>query len=247
MLNDAVFHPLGKCFTEGNNRLTMQNFSIKQWSVWDLTENQEFAGYQHVYSGQPVLQGIKPMVKRRMPSLAKPIHELSKDTTQMPTVYASKNAELSKTIKIIRQFGGDISPTMFSMSVHNAIPGMLSVIDHDESPYTVIDSMSGVVEMAVFEAISLLTKYETIRVVYFEEATAAEFLDQTESADLAVVLQIIIAAGHQFSLETNPIPNANKPKTSSNALIKDYLSFLQGDVDNVTHQYARNSWLWKRS
>ncbi len=223
----------------------MQKFSIKQWSAWDLTDSGELADYRNTYSGQPALSGVKSMVKRRMPPMAKAIHELSKDDSPMPIIYASKNAELSKTIKIIRQFGGDISPAMFSMSVHNAIPGLLSVVGHDDSLYSVIDSMSGVVEMAVLEALSLLTAHQSVKVVYFEEPILSEFSDKNLDPNLGVVLKLIVKAGNEMTLHCEP-NESNKPSSQSHAVIKGFLAFLQGDLDNISHNYVRNSWLWQR-
>lgn len=224
----------------------MQKFSIKNWSAWDLTSSQELGGYHQVQSGLPEMAGVKPMVKRRMPALAKVMHELASTVPLMPCVYASKNAELSRTIKIIRQYGGDISPTLFSMSVHNAIPGMLSVVNQDDSPYTVIDSMSGVVEMALLEAVSMLDQYDAVKVVYFEEPTADEYIEINKQPDFALVMQLVVTAGNAYSLCQVPKEQKSAHHEQSNLLIKEYLSLLQGDTQQVIQHHARHSWHWRR-
>ncbi len=224
----------------------MQKFSIEQWAAWDLSGEGELAAFPACLNGVPAMAGVGAMVKRRMPIMAKAMYELSDADAHMPTVYASKNSELTRTIKLIRQFGGDLSPALFSMSVHNAIPGLLSVVRQDHSPYTVIDSMSGVVEMAVLEAVSLLKQYPAIKVMYFEEPTVTEFKQLNVTSDLGVVLKLIVTAGDSISLRHEPPAKPSIPADQSNTHIKKQLAFLQGDSNRFVHQYARLSWLWER-
>ncbi len=228
----------------------MQNrhkFSIKNWALWEVSDSVEFSGMQAVRTGQPELRGIKPLVKRRMPPLARSIHELDCDNEPMPAVYASKNGELSRTIKLIRQFGGDLSPALFSMSVNNAIPGLLSVINKDKSPYTVVDSMSGVIEMAVLEAMMMLNNHPAVRIIYFEEPTADDFFDKVDRPDLGLVMMLVIESGTAFTLSIDPNSSQEMKYHSSNQNIKDYLSLFSGDQDSVIHDNGRISWKWKRS
>ncbi len=224
----------------------MLNFSIKQWALWDLSESAEFIGQEATYSGKPELIGVKPMVKRRMPMLARAIYELTQGHKQMPIVYASKNGELSRTIKLIRQFGGDLSPALFSMSVNNAIPGLLSVIGEDNSSYTVIDSMSGVIEMAVYEAVSLLDQHAAIKVVYFEESSCPELAENLSNPDLGLVFFMVIKPGDTFSLRVTGEAISDYVSHNSNINIKDYLALLNGQTNSIQHSNARNTWYWER-
>ncbi len=226
----------------------MQKFAIKKWAMWDFSVSDEFSDFSRVSKGQPVLAEIKPMVKRRLPPLAKAIQEINinEDLATMPCVYASKNGELSRTIKLIRQYGGDLSPTMFSMSVHNAIAGLLSVINADHSPYTVIDSMSGAIEMAVFEAVTLLRDNNAVKVLYFEESTDEDMSAMMADEDQAMVLMFVVERGDEFSVEISTQGTSHEPLNHSNRLIKKILSLLEGRVDQVVQAHGRVTWVWKR-
>ncbi len=226
----------------------MQKFAIKKWAMWDFSVSDEFSSFSRVSKGQPVLAEIKPMVKRRMPPLAKAIQEINTNEglAAMPCVYASKNGELSRTIKLIRQYGGDLSPTMFSMSVHNAIAGLLSVINDDNSPYTVIDCMSGAIEMAVFEAVTLLRDNDAVKVLYFEESTDEDMSAMVADEDQAMVLMFVVERGDDLSVEINDQGTSNEPLNRSNRLVKKILSLLEGRVNQVVQAYGRVTWVWKR-
>lgn len=225
----------------------MYQFSVEKWGLWDSSES--FTQQQNVFSGEFELSNIKPMVKRRMPVLAKQIYGISDNLAlaPMPTVYASKNAELNRTIKLIRQYGGDLSPANFSMSVHNAIPGLLSVISTDNSPYTVIDSMSGVLEMAIVEAIGLLSEHSCIRVVYFEEVTPELFTSIISEQDIPMVLVMELKQGKDFSLISLPIDDPSPVNNVSNEHLQKYLAVLNSENSQADITYMRNRWSWVRN
>lgn len=224
----------------------MQKFSIKTWAAWDLSDINGSNQCPRVFSGEPKPVDIAPMVRRRMPKISKAIYLLNEFccSQKIPAIYASKNAELSRTLKIIRQYNSNLSPTLFSMSVNNAIPGLLSVLNKDKSPYSVIDSMSGVVEMALFEAVAQLKQNEAVKVVYFEESTIPEFTTIQTSLDTAFALMIVIERGDEWSLRISK--DKEKGLAQADSPTANYIKLLQGEIDSLTTQYDRIQWNWER-
>lgn len=181
--------------------------------------------------------------------MAKQIQEINQtlDFPCVPTVYASKDAELSRTIGLIRQYGHDMSPASFSMSVHNAIPGLLSVINKDSSPYSVIDSMNGALEMAVVEATTLLEQYHQVKVVYFEEQTTEVLQPIMFEKDIPMILVLLLKKGNGFTLKTEVRDDARYVNNTSNAELLDLLTMLQGDREKIELNYQRNHWIWAQN
>lgn len=225
----------------------MYQFSVEKWAFWDRLDTLEAS--ENIFTGQPELAGINPMVKRRMPVMAKQIQQINQQMSipAVPTVYASKNAELSRTIELIRQYSGDLSPASFSMSVHNAIPGLLSVINKDNSPYTVVDSMDGVLEMAMVEAYTLLQDHPWIKVIYFEERNAEVLQPLIDQKDIPMVLMLLISKGDQFSLSSKPISEQVYQSNTSNTKLFDFLAVLKGEQTQTDNSYQRTCWSLSRA
>ena len=221
----------------------MIQFNINQYHFWDPSERIHGDRVMH---GQPELPGVKPLVKRRMPLLAKAIHAINEAAGlhHLPTVFASQNAELSRTIKLVRQFGADLSPAMFSMSVNNAIPGLLSVIAEDNAPYTVIDSMSGLLEMALFEAMAQLNDHPKVKVVCFEEPTNEAHLDLVSQTDVGGVLVLVIEPGQGTSI--TPSKMAEGSAEHGPLRIIDYHGFLSQATTKLQNRCGRIGWDWQQ-
>jgi len=228
----------------------LHSFNLKSWAAWGIGELAEITKLEKIKNGTPLLENIPPMVKRRMPMLAKYIFELNTilddslsiktPKTAIPTVYASKNAELKRTFNIIRSFTGDVSPAQFSMSVHNAIAGLLSVINKDNSVYTVIDSMSGTLEAAVIEAISLLSEYDYVKVIYFDEDLPDELNSSFIGNNKPVAMCLLIEKGQQISLESS----ANHKNIESNENLIDLVEFFTLKTSSYTTINPRLIWTW---
>ncbi len=218
-------------------------FTIDNWSIWDLDENLK-TDHINIYRGKANPSDLPAMTKRRMPPLARAMYCLQNTMSDayLPTIYASKHAELSRTIGLIRQFGSELSPLHFSMSVNNSIPGLLSVIEKNKQPYTVIDSLSGIIEMAVFEAYSWLTKYDKVRVIYFEEKTQELIRNSFPVNDTALVLAMDISKGKKWSLSSNKQQSVAKDFTDG----EGYAQLLSGQLNRLLSKSQRLEWLWQR-
>lgn len=221
----------------------MISFTIENWAIWDLDENLEIS-HENIYRGKANPSALSAMTKRRMPPLARAMYCLQTTMSDafLPTIYASKHAELSRTIGLIRQFGSELSPLHFSMSVNNSIPGLLSVIEKNKQPYTVIDSLSGVLEMAVFEACSWLTKHYKVRIIYFEEKTQEFIRNSFPVNDMAMVIAIDISKGKDWSLSSNKQQSAAKDLIDTTG----YVRLLTGEIDQLLTQSQRLEWLWQK-
>ena len=81
----------------------MISFQIDGWCLWDLDNNISIK-HPNIRQGRANPDNVPAMVKRRMPPLAKAMFKAEQQLSDkfMPTIYASKHAELSRTIGLIK-------------------------------------------------------------------------------------------------------------------------------------------------
>ncbi len=223
-------------------------FKLHAWSCCFPESSQEHLEIENCLYGKPELANLSPMVKRRMPLVAKAMAALDDeiDGHQLPAVYASKNAELSRTIKLIRQFDQDLSPAMFSMSVNNAIPGLLSVNNKNRHPYTVIDSLSGLLPMAFIEASTLLQSFPQVKVMIFEEKSSDEFSQKFGIQDACFAAAFVISLGDELSLTLKESINPNVALNHiDDGFHTDCIPFFNRQAVTMEQQTRRQHWLWQ--
>lgn len=209
-------------------------FNITDWFYW---------GEYYLDNNEPnikkvekkvELTGISSLQKRRFPDVAKKINAffLAANTKNEPIIYTSKYGQLAKTMAIIRGFADEVSPAKFSMSVHNAIPGLLSATHQSKIPYQTIDSMAGMIEMAMFEASSLLNKHPAVNVVYFDESLSSAFYSQQNNAlndaeieNNSVVLALRLTAGSTYGLQQQAHDNQQLVKDEDQNRV-EFVNFL---------------------
>lgn len=89
--------------------------------------------------GQPDLGFLEPSQRRRLSRLARGAFHCA---GRLPAagdfrlVFASRHGESERTLAILRDLaaGVDVSPAQFSMSVHNAVPGLVSILRGSRGP-----------------------------------------------------------------------------------------------------------------
>ncbi len=86
------------------------------------------------------------------------------------TVFASRFGEWGQTVKLIKQFYADkeMSPAGFASSVHNATPGILSVIKHNTMSYITVAAGERTIGEAITEA---FIGPKPVLFIYAEERT----------------------------------------------------------------------------
>ncbi len=111
-------------------------FAVTQWSGW--TSAQASAG--SVYSTSikhhetPDVSAIPPMLRRKLNVMgracAAPVLDtLPSTTADIPLVYCSQHGDIERTLAVLLELAesASVSPNNFSLAVHNAICGVLSI------------------------------------------------------------------------------------------------------------------------
>lgn len=117
---------------------------------------------------------VPPMERRRLTGVERAAlsvaHRVYPAGEEIPVVFASRWGEIGTTVKLMRQCheDGEMSPAGFSTSVHNAAPGIFSILMKNRASYTAIAARERSREMGWLEAVSMKGR---MVFVYAEEDT----------------------------------------------------------------------------
>ncbi|GAB3092178.1 beta-ketoacyl synthase chain length factor [Aestuariicella hydrocarbonica] len=150
--------------------------SVTAWSAWAPGLNtpehwQQWAAGQRAIGGEekPSVAEIPAMLRRRLSPLGKmalatamPLLASRADT---PCVLVSRHGDLTRTLGLLNDLAHqqELSPTHFSLSVHNAIGGLLSITRKDPSNVTALACGLEDVSTGLMEAQAILQEQASLR------------------------------------------------------------------------------------
>jgi len=138
--------------------------------------------------GKVTITGVPPMLRRRFNTLGKcamaAAMPLVEGIETIPSIFASRHGDTEQSFSLLEGIGRDdpMSPTSFSLAVHNAVGGLFSIARKDTSAVTAIAAMEGLVLQAFVEAIGQLQEAERIFCVIYD-IPLPEFYRQHSSGD----------------------------------------------------------------
>ncbi|WP_211468245.1 beta-ketoacyl synthase chain length factor [Collimonas silvisoli] len=124
--------------------------------------------------GEAAVARMPAMLRRRAGSMGKMALEAAyrclDGRIDVPTVFCSRHGECVRSTELLTDLaqGQPLSPTSFSLSVHNAAAGLFSIARQDHASHTAVAAGHSGVEHAVIEACGLLADgaAEVLLVVY---------------------------------------------------------------------------------
>ena len=178
-------------------------FKIKKWAAWAPGVETQEQWLAWAKSGAdsallrlhsdatPKLLPVPAMQRRRMSRLSKMAlevaYECSADSTELRTVFASRHGEIHRTTKILRELftGEGVSPTAFSLSVHNAASGLYSIARKAPAPSSSVAAGKNTFMAGLIEALGFLQQGEKrVLLVFAEEELPQDyqcFVDEIQS------------------------------------------------------------------
>lgn len=148
-------------------------FSIVAHAAWapGLTAPEAWTQWarapQRIVTGEePGVKAMPAMRRRRAGFLGKMALEVAyrcldgrgDGAGDIPTVFCSRHGEVSRALELLSDLarGEALSPTAFSMSVHNATAGLLTIARGDRANHIALAAGAATIEHAVIEACGLL-------------------------------------------------------------------------------------------
>lgn len=136
----------------------------------DITDVE--ASYRFEKGDLPVLDFVPAMQRRRLSIFAKLAlyagFEASKGHHDFPVVFTSRHGDLHKTSTLLDSLANKegFSPTLFSMSVHNAAPGLLSIFTGNKQASNTVSAGKDTFFMGLVDAYARLSSNMENKVLF---------------------------------------------------------------------------------
>lgn len=140
------------------------------WSAWADRETVPQSGNTAIdgnrstgnTGSEPVLTAMPAMLRRRASTPGKmalnTAYAVAGDRTDIPVIFCSRHGECGRSAELLTDLARQLplSPTAFSLSVHNATGGLFSIARHDHANSLALAAGHSTVEHAAIEACGLL-------------------------------------------------------------------------------------------
>ncbi|WP_305909474.1 beta-ketoacyl synthase chain length factor [Methylomarinum sp. Ch1-1] len=229
-----------------------QHFILQNWAVWPpLLPNPE----QDALREKALLATVPKMLKRRLSPLAKTVfcaaNQCIDEAWMAPTVFSSSHGELAKSFAMLEtlQAGEEISPTAFSLSVHNAIAGLFSMAWRNKLQSTVVAPGEEGMAPGFIEALGLLQEgAEQVLLVFYDEPLV-DFYPSAPfkvSMDQSCALALRIAGqgeGQRMTMYSSPASGNDGEQALQ---LPAFIRFLADSQTELIVKTSRHSWCWEK-
>ena len=198
----------------GHGRAFVSCFSVVDWVAWqpgvlsrEQWRNWQSQGQIQKSAELPDFKVIPPLLRRRLSLFGRVTFSLMDrliDTHgAMPIVHVSQHGEVHRTIRILDEIatGNSVSPTDFSLSVHNSVVGMLSIHRGIKEGITAIAAGAESLVPVLLEAGGLLAEdHESVLCVVSDEPVPERYAHYAPRPAIPFVVAFVVGSGHQYSL-----------------------------------------------
>ncbi|HEX8406693.1 MAG TPA: beta-ketoacyl synthase chain length factor [Duganella sp.] len=238
-------------------------FSIAGHAEWapGLTTPEAWAQWARaprtiVPGEEPGVKAMPAMLRRRAGFLGKMALEvayrcldgLDDKGANIPTVFCSRHGEVSRALELLADLahGDPLSPTAFSMSVHNATAGLLTIARADRANHIALAAGASTIEHAVIEACGLLDDGAPMVLLVASDCQMPELFLPYQASDEqphAWAWLMAPAAADTIALSWTASDQAPSSRTPG-AL--DVAAFYLGGADVLERCDGRMRWRWSR-
>lgn len=234
---------------------TRLGFTLKHWCLWQSTAT----ATEHCWPGGEVLPDmggsadvnfLPMMQRRRLSPLAKAACAVAWNCRlaegDMPSVFYSAHGESGYYFEMLDDMtaGEAISPSRFSLSVHNAIAGQFSLHSESRLPYVALAGGSEGLFAGFLEAAGILLEVPQVMLICYEQPLPEVYWPYLSTPAntwaLAMVLARADTSGQQLRLFRNHITDPAVTTNTDSTLIQNILTGQRNACCQL--QYAR--WQW---
>ncbi|NOU13862.1 MAG: hypothetical protein HOO92_07845 [Methylococcaceae bacterium] len=237
------------------------DFVIRTWSAWapgfnNQGHRQNQQDMQTEKAGLPA--HVPKALQRRLSPLARAVFnatDLCIGNVATPIVLSSAHGEVNKSLEMLKamQRGEEISPTAFSLSVHNAISGLFSIAHNNHQEITVLAPGQDGISMVFLEALGILherrNNTDDVLIVLYDEPLSDFYpsLSIGLKAPTSCALAIKIAlSGQGLPLQLQRSPEHRHDSGEHALQIFAFLEFLTSENTTLQLGNHRQSWIWHK-
>lgn len=224
-----------------------KDFQVDSWAAWApgiSTPEEWHAFLQGNLAVNPEIPAdvtfLPAMQRRRLSPLARAaFHVCEKvmdNAAPCPSIFCSTYGETQRTYGILSDIAHqqEISPTAFSLSVHNAISGQFTIFFNNTHPTTALAPCENDYLITFADALGQLHENaESILLVYYEEALPEFYQPYARSTDYPCAVALRISKPETQHLSTYSLsftPQNPSVKTDEPMPILQLIRFLTDDT-----------------
>ncbi len=232
----------------------MPDFILTQWRAWAPGLN--IADDRLIESADSRTPDTVPkMLQRRLTPLARAVFNVASpcigDGKTIPVVFSSGHGEICKSLTMLQtiQAGEELSPTAFSLSVHNAIAGLFSIAYKNSHEISVIAPCQEGIAPALVEAIGMLQEgVDEVLILLYDEPIADFYpiAPFNLNCSYACVVGLRIAlSGDGLKLQLN---RSKKTRNDGEqpAQLLSLIKFLLTEEPTLQLGNQEHSWTWRK-
>lgn len=205
--------------------------TVYDWRRWAQNEATDTANKTET----PDVSFVPAMTRRKLSQLAKMVLHTARAINplnqSMPNVFSSRYGEWEQLAKQLKRYftEHDISPGGFSLSVHNATSGTLSILQQNRETYTTIAAGRHSFDMGLLEAASRLSQNDLVAYYYAEEKIPdiyrGIFKEDIAPFALGLLLSHTKTKPDDIGLELTFDCNIT-PQTENNQHVMEFMRFI---------------------
>jgi hypothetical protein len=232
------------------------DFVLNGWSVWMQDSDDRETSEGQPSSNLAEIPGFIPKLQqRRLSPLARAVFNAIGQCIEpgetLPTVFSSAHGEVGKSLEMLKaiQAGEELSPTAFSLSVHNAIAGLYSIAYRNQQEITVIAPGREAIAPAFVEALGMLQEgADEVLVVLYDEPIAGFYpvapfaLNGDSTCALAMRLAL---AGKGMPLRLSRAPKSGDAGEQP-VQLPLFVDFLRGRDGGAAIEFWGRGWRWEK-
>ncbi|MDR7332778.1 beta-ketoacyl synthase chain length factor [Roseateles asaccharophilus] len=239
----------------------MTDFRVRRWAAWapGLQTQEAWAGWlQAPVWPLPAADATAPLVE--VPAMTRRrIDPLGRAALQVawwaqgaeptgPVVFASRWGEVARSVALLRQLsqGEPLSPTSFSLSVHNASSALYSIARDDTANYAAVSAGGASAAAGICEAIGLLADGASQVLVVSVESALPEPYEAFESRPGSLRAWAALLEPADCGLRLQASMPSGDPQDEHLPADLATLRFLAGSSAQWRQSSPQGDWLWSR-
>lgn len=232
----------------------MPDFILRQWRAW--APDLGYSDDRLTESSDSIApQCVPKLLQRRLTPLARAVVNVAAlcvDNGQScPVVFSSAHGEICKSLELLKtiQAGQEISPTAFSLSVHNAIAGLFSIAYRNSREISVIAPGREGIAPAFIEALGMLREGDDEVLVILYDEPIADFYPIAPfklNAAFPCVLALRIAlTGDGLPIQLRR-SRESRDDGEHPVQLRAFVKFLLGEEKSLSLGSQGHSWTWHK-
>jgi hypothetical protein len=220
-------------------------FSVISHAVWLPSDS----------AHEPEIKAMPPLLRRRASFAGKMALEVAYQClgqqTDVPIVFCSRHGESGRSAELLVDLARHepLSPTLFSLSVHNANSGLFSIARHDRTNNIALAAGATTVEHAAIEACGLLADgAPTVLLVAYDDLPPAIFSGFHDCDEQPYAWAWLMQAPQQNVISLNWSANTEAPALYINRKPHglEVLHFFLRNEAELLYSNNKQHWQWTR-